>query len=242
MDLASLYLKTKTLTVLLVEDHAPSRKEMEEILQDLFAKVVSVDDGEQALSLYQKHFEEGRPFDLVITDIQMPYTNGVRLVQHIKKLDKEQAVIVISAYPESHYLLDLINAGLSYFLTKPVNYHQFFDILQKISEDIAARNHTGREESTTLTIKEDLIWDSEKHLLKYQDRTINLSKNELLFIESLAKNGEKITTTQSLLDIFFYKGIDINENGIRNLVLRLRKKLPKETIHTVYGMGYKFHF
>lgn len=243
MDIASLYLKTKDLSVLLAEDHTPSRREMHEILQELFYRVVSVEDGEEAFRLYEASFHERQPFDLVITDIQMPHINGVSLVHKIKALSKDQAIIVISAYPENQYLLELINTGLSHFMIKPIEHTKFFEVLSGITAEILEKKEKpDRRDALLLQVRKDLIWDAGKRLLKYQNKTIKLSKNELLFIEALAANGEQITTTQSLLEIFYCKGIDINENGIRNLVLRLRKKLPEETIQTIYGMGYKFHF
>jgi DNA-binding response OmpR family regulator len=240
MDFRSLYEKTKNLSVLLVEDHAPSRQEMQEILQDLFADVVSVSDGEEALRTYRIAYHAHRPFDLVITDIKMPHMDGVFLAQTIKKMHKKQAIIVLSAYPESQYLLELINIGLSKFITKPIDHEKFFQVISDVTQTILEmKTPATHTENSLLHIKQDLVWDIQKRLLKYQNHTIDLSKNELLFMECLAANGEKITTTQSLLETFYYSGIDINENGIRNLVLRLRKKLPDNVIHTVYGMGYK---
>jgi len=243
MDLTALYLKTKSLSVLLAEDHAPSRAEMHDILSELFLEVTSVADGEEALRIYRSHRDNHKPFDLVITDIQMPHMNGISLAHAIKKLDKEQPIIVLSAYPDSEYLLELINIGLSQFITKPVNHQTFLEILSEVASSIIEKKNTSATlEPMLLQVGEALIWDTKKRLLKYQDKLIDLSRNELIFIECLAKNGEQITTTQSLLETFYCNGIDINENGIRNLVLRLRKKLPADTIHTVYGMGYKFHF
>jgi DNA-binding response OmpR family regulator len=242
VNLNTLYLKTKKLSVLLVEDHTPSREEMHEILTELFGTVVSEADGEKALGTYRQYREEQRTFDLVITDIQMPHMNGVSLAHAIKALEKEQAIIVLSAYPESQYLLDLINIGLSQFITKPINHERFLEVLSDVATSITEKRYHESSHSPSIHhLKEDLIWDSQRRLLKHNEKLIDLSRNELIFIESLAKNGEQITTTQALLETFYCNGIDINENGIRNLVLRLRKKLPENTIHTVYGMGYKLH-
>jgi DNA-binding response OmpR family regulator len=243
MDLTRLHHKTHTLSVLLAEDHTPSRNEMHDILSALFAEVVSVENGEEALRIYRQYHAMHKTFDLVITDIQMPHMNGVSLAQGIKKLEKEQSIIVLSAYPENRYLLDLINIGLSRFVTKPVDQKIFLEALEEVASSIVERKHASvpKQKPALFQITRELVWDPSKRLMKYRDETVELSRNELIFIESLAKHGEQITTIQSLLEIFYCHGIDINENGIRNLVLRLRKKLPDSTIHTVYGMGYKFH-
>jgi len=242
MDLTALYLKTKELSVLLAEDHTPSREEMHDILSELFGEVISVSDGEEALHLYRSYRNENRTFDLVITDIQMPHMNGVSLAHAIKKLEKEQSIIVLSAYPDSEYLLELINIGLSQFITKPINHQVFLEVLDDVASLITEKKRSQSQNTDpSIEIINNLTWDIKKRLLKHEGKLIDLSRNELIFIESLAKNGEQITTTQSLLETFYGNGIDINENGIRNLVLRLRKKLPENTIHTVYGMGYKFY-
>jgi len=239
MDLKKLYDQTKDLSVLLAEDHQPTRLGLEEILIDLFKEVVTFSNGEDAYQSYLERFEEN-PYDLIITDIQMPQMDGVTLTKKVKKVYPEQQIIVLSAYTDKEYLLDLINTGISHFVTKPFEYDEFLQTLKYVSYKVKThqKSHTNQDKNILL-LGNGLQWDKENQLLKYDGKAIELSRNELFLMEMLAENGEKITTTQSLIERFYVSGVDISEGGIRNLVLRIRKKLPEDIIGTVYGMGYK---
>jgi len=234
MNFNTLFSQTKTLSVLVAEDHHPTLLGLEEILRDLFAKVVACTNGEDALNAYKEE-----PFDLVITDIQMPKRNGVSLIKEIKAIQPNQQVIVLSAYTDKEYLLDLINIGISYFVTKPFEYDTFLKTLATVTQKIETSSQSESEENEILHLGESLTWDKKRLILKHNNKSIDLSKNELILMDTLAQKGEQITTTQFLIDKFYLDGIDINEHGIRNLILRLRKKLPEDVIGTVYGMGYK---
>jgi len=239
MDMKKLYDQTKDFSVLLAEDHQPTRLGLEEILVDLFKEVVTFPNGEDAYQSYLERFEE-RPYDLIITDIQMPRMDGVTLTKKIKEVYPEQQIIVLSAYTDKEYLLDLINTGISHFVTKPFEYDEFLQTLTYVSHKIKAYKDTNVIQDTNILLLGDTLqWDKEKQLLKHEGKVIELSRNELFLMEMLAENGEKITTTQSLIERFYVSGVDISEGGIRNLVLRIRKKLPEDIIGTVYGMGYK---
>jgi DNA-binding response OmpR family regulator len=240
MDLKKLYDQTKDLSVLLAEDHQPTRLGLEEILIDLFKEVITFPDGKEAYQSYIDRIETNT-YDLVITDIQMPNMDGVTLTKKIKELSPEQQIIVLSAYTDKEYLLELINTGISHFVTKPFEYDEFLQTLNYVSHKV--KTH---KESTTISVDQNilhlgntLLWDKEKQLLKHEGKVIPLSRNELFLMDMLAENGEKITTTQSLIERFYIAGVDISAGGIRNLVLRIRKKLPEDIIGTVYGMGYK---
>ncbi len=240
MDFRKLYGQTKDLCVLLAEDHEPTRLGLEEVLQDLFKEVVVFPNGRDAYYAYLDRYDNA-PYDLIITDIQMPHMDGVTLTKKIKEKHPRQPIIVLSAYADKDYLIDLINIGISHFTPKPFDYESFLDTLYRISSKIALEHteKTHPESTTIVKLGEHTEWDKEKHTLKYEGKSITLSKNELLMMDLLIQNGEQITTTTTLVEKFYLEGVDISEGGLRNLVLRIRKKLPENIIGTVYGLGYK---
>ncbi len=241
-DFATLYRLTKEMRVLLAEDEASTREEMHRLLEELFAEVVSVGNGADALRLYEEA-RERNGFDLVITDLQMPCMHGVSLVRAVKELAPRQHILVLSGHTDSEYLLELINTGIFRFITKPLDHDTFFRALQDACTAIADAGEKGvPEEEPVQRLGKHLVWDRKKRLLKRDGEPVELTRNELLFLEALLANAELVTSTQSLMEMFFREGTDITESGIRNLVLRLRKKLPRGFIGTVYGMGYKLRF
>jgi len=127
---------SKTLKVLYVEDDVVIAKEIQKLLSKLFHNITYVEDGEKGLNAYKKE-----TYDLVITDISMPNMDGISMIQEIKKLNKDQIVIVISAYNDSEKLTKLINLGVDRFIMKPLNINLFLHSVSKITVNLYNEKH-----------------------------------------------------------------------------------------------------
>jgi len=230
----TLYTETKELSVLFVEDYEALRQEMSQVLEDLFKEVTCASNGKEALSIY-----DSKEVDLVISDIQMPLINGVTLSEEIRKKNKEQAIIIISAHTDSEYLLDLINIGISKFLIKPIEHDALFKILYDESKKIN-RLKESVVEPIIVNLGEGYYWNREIEILKHNDKIVELTKHELLLLQFFLLKKDYICTNVDIITDFYNKNIDLSEKNIRNLVFRLRKKIPENCITNVYGLGYKF--
>jgi len=239
IDYKKLYTETKNLSVLLVEDFEPLRREMSEVLEDLFEKVIVASDGSEALALYQTMIEEDDRVDLVISDIQMPIMDGVILTEKIRELNPDQVVIILSAYTDSKYLIKFINMGISKFLTKPIQQEELFETLYTESKTVQKLKRKSTK-IVTISFGDDYVWNSATRVLKYNDKLIELTKHELLLLEFFLARQEHMCNGHDIIDYFYHKNIEINEKNIRNLVFKLRKKIPEKCIVSIYGLGYKF--
>ncbi len=114
------------ISVLYVEDDNDLRQNTARLLSTLFSSVTTAEDGQDGLAKYQQ-----TTYDLVLTDINMPGMNGVKMAEQIKFLNPGQVIVVISAHDEAGYLLDLINLGVDYFILKPLDLNQFLTVLDK---------------------------------------------------------------------------------------------------------------
>lgn len=113
-------------SVLYVEDDQVLRQNTVRLLSSFFSSIETAKNGVEGLEKYKK----GR-YDLVITDIKMPFMDGVKLARTIKADNPQQVVIVISAHDEARYFLELINLGADYFVLKPLDVRQFLTVLDK---------------------------------------------------------------------------------------------------------------
>jgi len=240
IDYGTLFLQTKNLSLLLVEDYEPLRNDMAEVLEDFFKTVRVASDGTEALKIYQE-YQKTYPlgFDLVISDIQMPLMNGVELGKALRDINADQQIVILSAHTDSDYLLKLINLGIAQFITKPIKHEELLDTLYYVSKKITAAEPKNPD-VLIVNLGENYLWDKEKLLLKQDDITIELTRHELLLMQLLVRNEEQVCTNDDIMQDFYANGVDINEKNIRNLVFKLRKKLPEKVIGSVYGMGYKF--
>ncbi len=239
MDYKTLFSQTKDLSLLFVEDYEPLRNDMAEVLGNLFRTVSVASDGSEALKLYKEHYKkEDKNFDLVITDIQMPVMDGVKLSEALRDIKVDQEIIVLSAHTDSSHLLRLINLGIAQFLTKPISNKALMDILYQVSKKI----NTSEDDFKNILLVdlgENYIWDKKKHVLKHDNVTIDLTRHELLLLQLFIKKSEQVCTNINIMQEFYAYNIEVSEKSIRNLVFKLRKKLPDNTISSIYGMGYK---
>ena len=115
MDIRELYLYTQDMSVLYVEDNKNLLSAKMEIFKEIFQNADSAENGLIGLKKYKKN-----RYDIVITDLNMPYMNGLEMIDHVLKIDANQAIIIVSAYLKTEYISKLSKFKKIDFLTKPV--------------------------------------------------------------------------------------------------------------------------
>ena len=240
VDYKILFNEMKTLSILLVEDFEPLRLEMGEVLESICKEVHLAADGQEGLLLYEQALHDGDPFDLVISDIQMPVMNGIQLSKKIRAYNDDQAIIILSAHADSEYLVELINIGISKFLPKPINHDELCDILYSEGKKLNRQKIKMVVDSPNIILAPGYVWNTKIMVLTHNDLVIDLTKHELLLLQYFLRKKEHICSNIDIMEDFYNQGIEISEKNIRNLIFKLRRKIPKECIISVYGLGYKF--
>ena len=115
------------LRVLIVDDEAPARSRLRDLLMDCKASVPleivgEAASGAQALELVAKQ----RP-DVVLLDIRMPGMDGIETAQHLRKLDHSPAIIFTTAYDA--YALKAFKVHAIDYLLKPIRAQRLIDAL-----------------------------------------------------------------------------------------------------------------
>jgi DNA-binding response OmpR family regulator len=239
MDYGLLKKYTKNINILFVEDDIDFRKEFSELLQDIFPKVTTAIDGLDALNKYKEFYESTNSYyDLIISDIKMPNYDGVELIDSIYKIKRDQLVIILSARNEFNYLLPLVNLGIHQFFTKPIDYSTFLEDIFKLCNQMY--HNRLNNDINIIKINESLMWDKKKKKLLENNEAIELTKNEICFVETILNDNGKICTVDKLLDIIWANEFDLipDITHLKSLIYRLRKKVPGLLIKNIYGMGY----
>ena len=239
IDFKTLYEKTKGCSLLLVEDYEPLRADMAEVLEDFFATVTVASNGVEAIGLYDKHYKEAqRYYDVVITDIQMPMMDGIDLAEEIRKRNPKQQLIVLSAYTDSEYLIRLINIGIAQFINKPVEQDELVEALFVVCNNRAG-SETDREEETIVRLGEEVVWHKKSNILRKEGYPVPLTRHESVLMQLFVERANQVCTADTIMQHFYLQGVELSERSIRNLVSKLRKKLPARAIKSIYGMGYR---
>ncbi len=232
---------TKSLNILFVEDHEELRNNTAEILSNFFNTVISVSNGQDALDLYhQKDLQDEPNYDIVITDIQMPILDGLSLIKEIYKVNPYQPIIVLSAHDESKYLLPLINLGIEQFIKKPIDYQELLKTLLKVSKKILQPDiQTSLDTLVKIQLGKTSVFDKQNSSLLDNNKNIYLTKYEIIFLQLLSENMGKIYISEDIVSTYITKNETIDSQNIRKLVSKLRKKLPTDSIESIYGSGYR---
>jgi len=125
-DLKKLKDICKDFTVLYVEDEDVLRSLVQNYLSKFFKLVDIAKDGLEGLDKYKKE-----SYDVVITDISMPKMDGLDMSLEIKKINKNQKIIIVSAYVDSESFLKSIKVGIDGYIVKPFDYDQINEVLYK---------------------------------------------------------------------------------------------------------------
>lgn len=236
----TIYEQTKKLSLLFVEDDPQLRQRTVEILEDYFFRVDFAEDGIDALEQFNRYYDlRSTYYDLVISDIQMPRMDGVELTEKLYALRHDQPIIILSAHTETTYLLRLINLGVAQFITKPIQFQEMLDTLYKVSLKINSIPKPSIVPSSTLPLHPNVIWDKEKKRLIKEGVDVALTKYEIHLMTLLTVKYEEVCSADEILSHFFLHNIDISADNLRGMMMRLRKKLPENSLGSVYGLGYK---
>jgi len=245
MKLKTLYELAKKKTILLVEDDISLLTQMKEILEEIYINVEVATNGKEGYEKYLDAIKEDKNYyDLIITDIQMPKMNGIELVKAIYEQNPDQIITVISAHTDREYLIDLINIGVFRFIIKPLEYDQLIETLYKAFKSLNlsdAISNDQASEKEKIFLNNDYIWDRKNNLL-YSDtnENIKLSKKERAFLKLLLNSSKKIFSHDEIISIVWEnEQEDVNKEKVKFLVNRIRKKLPQNTLESIYGLGYR---
>lgn len=123
------------LSVMVVDDEADIREALVTFLEmmEVFNFIVEAKDGQDAFMRYQN-----QSFDLIVTDLIMPISSGIDLIQNIKKVEKKKEaktpMMILSANLTSEEVKKAIAFGVKHALTKPCTAQDFMD---KVTEVMA---------------------------------------------------------------------------------------------------------
>lgn len=128
---------TKELNVLYVEDDIELLHSTKELFDIYFKSVEIASNGKDGLAKYIAYEQEnGKYFDLVISDINMPELNGIEMATNILRENEMQAIVFITAYNTVEYFLEIVALGIDGFVSKPLCTEQLNKTFYKVSQAI----------------------------------------------------------------------------------------------------------
>ncbi len=192
----------KGLTVLYVEDNQEAREQTLKMFGNLFDDITTAVDGQDGL---EKYLQKDREYDLIISDINMPNMNGIKLLEEVRKIDKNIPFIIVSAHNETEHFLDSISFGVDGYLLKPIAIQQYVELmvktLTKIQNAFNAVEHKRQLENINNVLEEQVAKRTKQLEEKlYIDDLTGISSRHA-FLEELSSCDTKKIPIIFLLNI-----------------------------------------
>ena len=206
--------------VMLVEDEYLLNKAIKTYLTSKGMKVDAYLDGLEAIDAISPQY------DVFVFDIDIPNINGIEILEQVHKLYPTLPVIMISATIDIDMITKAYEKGCDDYLKKP------FDI-KELELKI---NAFTRNKEKSIEICNNIYYNKDNLELMYDDKTIVLTQKEHLLLTLLISNRGKVVRHEDIETVVW--DLDASNTNLRQLVNRLRTKLPKNLIQNRSGEGY----
>jgi len=119
--------------ILIADDEQAICERLETMLEQRGCLVSIARNGKDAIDMVEQATAEGRPFDVIVSDIKMPDRNGYEVYRAAKEAHDQTQVILMTGfgYDPHHSIVRSVQEGLHSFLFKPFKASQFFEELTK---------------------------------------------------------------------------------------------------------------
>lgn len=212
--------------ILIVDDEEQIRNILRMYLVKEGYEVSEAEDGEKGLKLFYE-----KPFDLVILDVMLPKKDGWSILREIKKYT-ETPVIMLTARDDSEDEVFGFEMGADDYITKPFNNKVLLarvkSLLRKTNNMVESIIEIG-----------DLVINDTSHSVSNSKGEIELAPKEYDLLVYLIKNNKIALSREKLLNEVWGYDFLGDDRTIDIHIKNLRKKIGKNAIKTIRGIGYK---
>ena len=174
--------------------------------------------------------------DLLLLDINLPYTDGEFICKEIRKTSNVPIIMVTSRDSEMDELLSL-NYGADQYVTKPYN----IQILLAKIVGLLKRNQNAGNNSDKIDCGE-FVLNTAGRIIEKEDNKVELTKNEYKILEYLVIHRQQVISRDEIMDYLWESEEFVDDNTLNVNIKRLRMKLEElgltDQIETRRGQGY----
>ena len=217
--------------ILVIEDDEKLRNELETFLNKNGFVATSLKKFDNAVEdiLNEKA-------DLLLLDINLPYTDGEFICKEIRKISNVPIIMVTSRDSEMDELLSL-NYGADQYVTKPYN----IQILLAKIVGLLKRNQNAGNNPDKIDCGE-FVLNTAGRIIEKEDNKVELTKNEYKILEYLVLHRQQVISRDEIMDYLWESEEFVDDNTLNVNIKRLRTKLEElgliDQIETRRGQGY----
>ena len=177
-------------------------------------------------------------YDCILLDIMLPNGNGLNILAELKKTQKSNNVIIISAKDSLDDKLKGLELGADDYLTKPFH-------LAELNARVKAVLRRQKLNGKDIIEISNLSLNLKERSLKVQDNIVTLNRKEFDILNYFMLNKNRLVTKSGLAEHVWGDNSDNSDNFdfVYYQIKNLRKKLvlanAEVEIESIYGIGYK---
>lgn len=216
--------------IAIIEDDEITRLELSKLLNIHGYETLLLTDFKNLTEILSQYSVE-----LILLDINLPYENGYDVCKKIKQMMSVPIIFVTSRDTNADELKSIQAGGID-FITKP---YDTLILLEKIKRALQLSNPNNFRE----LIKKECTLDLHLSVLKYEDKCIELTRNEFRILYYFFMNEEKIISKEELLEELWNDKYYLDENVLLVNMSRLKKKMKEigivHLLENIRGKGWK---
>lgn len=213
--------------LLVVEDDPDLNRQLVSALEEAGYVVDSAKDGEEG-----HYLGDTEPYDAVVLDLGLPEMDGVTVLEKWRRDGRIMPVLILTARDRWSDKVAGFDAGADDYVAKP-----FF------MEEVLARLRALLRRSTGHATSElecgPVRVDTRSSRVTVNGRAIKLTSLEYRLLSYLMHHQGRVISRTELVEHLYDQDFDRDSNTIEVFVGRLRRKLGKDVIETVRGLGYR---
>ena len=218
------------MNIVIVEDDPIIREKLSILLQDAGYKTTLIENFENVVDNLLEI-----DANLILLDINLPYMDGYDICKKIKE-KSNIPIIFVTSRDTTEDEIKSIRVGVVDFITKPYNK---IVLLEKIKRALKLNNPINFRELT----KNGYALDLHLSILKYQDKEIELTRNEFRILYYFFTNSGRLITKDELLEKLWNDKYYLDDNILSVNINRLRNKAKEigitDFLTNIRGKGYK---
>lgn len=215
--------------ILIVEDEEDIQELLNFFLEDNDYQTMIASDGIEAIDTFHRF----QP-DMILLDIMIPKIDGYAVCELIRKESKIPIIMITALSDETNQLkgFDLL---IDDYVTKPFSMPILLRKIQAIFRRIDNDLNTKQE----LIQYKDIVLNMNEYTVSINKEFIDFTRKEFEILKELLAHPGYVQTREMLLDkVWQYEYYD-SDRVVDNHIKNIRKKLGKDYIKTVKGIGYK---
>ncbi len=223
----------KQYSLLFVEDEKAIRENYIHYLRKYFNNIYEAQDGQEA---YKRYLEK-KP-EVMIVDINLPSMTGIELIKKIRESDHSTKIVMLTAHSDVTTLLQATELKLTKYLVKPVSRSELQDALDQVFEELSKFSVLSKR---VLRLNEAYSWNYETNELLCEHVTITLTNKEVELLKLLFSKVDKTFTYDEIMQHVWEYTYEDKSDALKTIIKNIRRKLPKDTIKNIFGIGYKIN-